>query len=52
MRWIIGIWMVCSSLFSDVIAIASDGDTSHSDISSNASRADYYILVNDKGETL
>jgi len=52
MKWLIGVLIVCSSLWSDVIVIASDSDTLSSNISSNASRSDYYILINEKGNTL
>lgn len=52
MKWLVGIIIVCSGLLSDVIAIASDGNTLSSNISSNASRSDYYIFINEKGNTL
>lgn len=52
MKWLAGILLICSSLFSDIIAIASDGNTSNSNISSQASRSDYYIFIDEKGDTL
>lgn len=52
MRWIVGLLIVCSSLFSDVIAIASDGDTLNSNISSKASRCTHYVFVDEKGKVL
>ena len=52
MKWLVGIVLVCSSLLSDVIAIASDGNTITSNVSSNASRSDYYIFIDEKGNTL
>ncbi len=52
MKWLVAIVIVCSSLLSNVIAIASDGNTLNSNISSNASRSDYYIFIDEKGNTL
>jgi len=52
MKWLVGIIIVCSSLLSDIIAIASDGDKLSSSISSNASRSDYYIFIDEEGNTL
>ena len=52
MKWIFGALLVCSSLFSDVIAIASDGDNLNSNISSQASRCNYYIFIDENGNTL
>ena len=52
MKWLVGVLIVCSSLLSDVIAIASDGDKLSSNVSSNASRSDYYIFIDEKGNTL
>jgi len=52
MKWLIGVIIVCSSLVSDVIVISSDGNKLSSNISSNASRSDYYIFINEKGDIL
>lgn len=52
MKWLVGIIIICSSLLSDVIAIASDGKTLSSNVSSKASRSAYYILIDEKGNTL
>ncbi len=52
MKWLAGILLVSSSLFSDIIAIASDGDTVRADISSQASRSNYYIFIDEKGVSL
>jgi predicted Fe-Mo cluster-binding NifX family protein len=52
MKWLVGLLIVCSSLFSDVIAVASDGDNLHSNISSKASRCNYYILIDKNGNIL
>jgi len=52
MKWLVGLLIVSSSLFSDIIAIASDGDTLNSNISSKASRCNYYIFIDKNGETL
>ena len=43
MKWLVGLLIVCSSLFSNVIAVASDGDNINSNISSKASRCNYYM---------
>ena len=51
MKWLIGLLIVCSSLFSDVIAVASDGDNVNSNISSKASRCNYYIFIDENGKT-
>ena len=52
MKWLVGLLIVCSSLFSDVIAVASDDDNLNSNISSKASRCNYYIFLDDKGKVL
>ena len=52
MKWLFGIVIVCSSLFSDVIAVASDGDNLSSNISSKASRCNYYFFIDKNGKTL
>lgn len=52
MKWLVGLLIICSSLFSDVIAVASDGDNLNSNISSQASRCDNYILIDKKGNIL
>lgn len=52
MKWIVGLLIVCSSLFSDVIAIAGDGETLASNISSKASRCTHYIFIDENGKVL
>ena len=52
MKWIIGLLIVCSALLSDVIAVASDGNNLKSSISSQASRCDYYIFIDENGKIL
>lgn len=52
MKWLVGLLMVCSSLFSDIIAIASDGDTLRSNISSKASRCTHYIFIDENGKII
>ncbi|MEA3498767.1 MAG: NifB/NifX family molybdenum-iron cluster-binding protein [Campylobacterota bacterium] len=49
MKWLVGLLMVCSCLFSDIIAVASDGDSLSSNISSKASRCDFYIFLDQNG---
>ncbi len=52
MKWLILIVMVYSSLFSDIIAVASDGNSLNSNISSKASRCNYYIFLDENGKSL
>ena len=52
MKWLVLIVMVCSGLLSDIIAIASNGNSLSSDISSKASRCNYYIFIDENGKTL
>ncbi len=52
MKWLAGLLIVCSSLFSDIIAVASDGDNLNSNISTQASRCNYYIFIDGKGKIL
>ena len=52
MKWIIGLLIVCSSLFSNVIVVASDSNTLNATISEEASRCSYYIFLDDKGKVL
>ncbi len=52
MKWIIGLVIMCSSLFSGVTVVASTGDTLEAKISSEASRCDYYIFLDDEGKVL
>ena len=52
MKFLAGLLIVCISLFSDVIVIASDGDSLNSNISSKASRCNYYIFIDQNGKTL
>ena len=52
MKWIIGLLVVCSSLFSDITVIASDGNTENANVSSKASRCAYYVFLDDEGKVL
>ncbi|MCD6432500.1 MAG: hypothetical protein J7L21_00520 [Sulfurimonas sp.] len=52
MKWIFVALLVCSSLFSDIIAIASDGNNLNSNISSQASRCNYYIFIDKNGNII
>ena len=52
MRWFIGLLLVWSSLFADITVVASDGDSLTSKISSQASRCDYYIVIDEQGKVL
>ena len=50
MKLLIGILVLCSTLYSDVTVIASDGDVVTANVSSKASRCDYYIFVDQNGK--
>ncbi len=52
MKWLIGLLIVCSSLFSNIIVVASNGNNLNSDISSKASRCNYYIFIDRSGKIL
>lgn len=45
MKWIISLLVIGSSLFADVIAIASNGNMLNATISAEASRCSYYIFL-------
>ena len=52
MKWIIGLLIVCSSLFSDITVVASNGNTLNAAISSEASRCAYYVYLDSDGKVL
>ncbi len=52
MKWIVGLLIVCSSLFSDITVVASDGNTLNATISSEASRCAYYVYFDSEGKVL
>ena len=52
MKWIIGLLIVCSSLFSDITVVASNGNTLNANISSEASRCAYYVFLDSEGKVL
>ncbi len=52
MKWIIGLMIMSSSLFSNIGVIASDGNTIHANVSSEASRCAYYVFVDSEGKVL
>jgi predicted Fe-Mo cluster-binding NifX family protein len=52
MKWIIGLLIVCSSLFSDLTVVASNGKTLNATISSEASRCAYYVFIDSEGKVL
>ncbi len=52
MKWILGLLILCSSLFSDITVLASDGNTLNAKVSSKASRCSYYIFLNSEGKVL
>jgi len=50
MKGIIGLLIiVCSSLFSDIIVIASDNNSLNAKVSAEASRCSYYIFLDNEG---
>jgi len=52
MKWIIGLLIVCSSLFADITVVASDSNTLNATISEKASRCAYYIFLYDDGKIM
>lgn len=52
MKWFIGLLVLISTLYSDITVIASDGDGVTANVSSKASRCDYYIFVNQSGKVI
>jgi predicted Fe-Mo cluster-binding NifX family protein len=52
MKWIIGLLIVYSSLFSDITVVASDSGTLNANISSEASRCAYYVFLDSEGKVL
>ena len=52
MKWIVGVLLICTSLFADMTVIASDGEKLDSRISSEASRCHYYIFIDENGKVL
>ncbi len=52
MKWFIALLIVCSSLFSDITVIASDGNTLNANISSEASRCAYYVFLDSDAKVL
>ncbi len=49
MKWLVTLFVLLSSLYADVTVIASDGDSVTANISSKASRSDYYVVVDNSG---
>ena len=52
MKWFIGILVLFSTLYSDVTVVASDGKVVTANVSSKASRCDYYIFVDQNGKVI
>ena len=52
MKWFIGLLVLFSTLYSDVTVVASDGDSVTANVSSKASRCDYYIFVDQNGKVI
>ena len=52
MKWIIGLLVMGSSLFADVTAVASKGNTLNATISAEASRCSYYIFLDADAKVL
>ncbi len=51
-KWILGSFLVCSSLFSNATVVASDGNTINASISSEASRCAYYVFLDSQYKVL
>ena len=52
MKWFIGLLVLFSTLYSDVTVVASDGNVVTANVSSKASRCDYYIFVDQSGKVI
>ncbi len=52
MKFFIGILVLVSALYSDITVVASDGDSVTANVSSKASRCDYYIFVDQSGNVI
>lgn len=52
MKWIVGVLLICTISFADMIVIASDGKKLDSRVSSEASRCHYYIFIDENGKVL
>lgn len=52
MRWFLGLLVIVSTFYSDIAVVASDGKDLTSDVSSKASRCDYYIFIDKSGDVL
>lgn len=52
MKWFLGLLVLFSTLYADVTVIASDGKDITSDVSSKASRCNYYFFIDKSGEVL
>ena len=52
MKWFLGLLVLFSTLYADVTVVASDGKDLTSDISSKASRCNYYFVVDNTGKVL
>ncbi len=50
MKWIIGLLIICSSLFSNVTVVASTGETFEAEIALEDSRCGYYIFFDNEGK--
>ncbi len=52
MKWLIGLLVVCTALFADLTVVASEGNSLDSEVSSKASRCNYYFFVDTNGDVL
>ena len=52
MKWFIGVLIFASAMYADITVVASDGDVITANVSSKASRCDYYIFVDQSGKVI
>ncbi len=52
MRLLFSLLFVVVSLWAEVVVIASEGENVNASVSADASRCDYYFIVNEKGKVL
>lgn len=52
MRWLLGLLLMVGISWAEVVVIASDGKDLSADVSSSASRCDYYIVMDENGNML
>jgi len=52
MKWFLGLLVLFSTLYADVTVVASDGKEITSNVSSKASRCNYYFFIDKSGKVI